>query len=216
MVTFGAVKEREFVLIEQGEYVLTLNSLDEQPGNWGDRLVWKFLVAPTSDPTAYICQANGEEKTIWAFTDQDIILGSLAHEFVEKLTGKTFGKDSAPPDEDDLLGRRVLGYITHHTPSKGKNAGKKQEQIVAGSIKPFKGPQTNKTFAKNVTRPELAADETQRADLVKQLETLIGRAVKLETPNHAAYVALDLNDGDNDQLEQLIATVRAEVMEALG
>jgi hypothetical protein len=215
MVTFGSVKEREYTLIEQGEYVLTLSDLEESEGNWGTRLVWKFLVAPKDDPTNYIANQNGDERTVWAFTDQDIILGSLAHEFVEKLTGKAYGKNDAPPDEDDLLGRRVLGYITHNTPTKGKNAGRKQEQIVTGSIKAFKGPQPNKVIAPNVTRPEPTEDEAERAELVSRLEKFIGRAVKMETPNHAAYVALDLSEGTNDQLRDLVAAVQAEVQDAL-
>ncbi len=216
MVTFGAVKEREYTLIEQGEYALTLSDLDESEGNWGTRLVWKFLVAPASDPTKYITNKDGKERDIWVFTDQDIVLGSIAHELCEKLTGKTFGKDDEPPDEHDLLGRRVLGYVTHHTPTKGKNAGKKQEQVVAGSIRPFKGPQPNKVVAANApARPEPTADEEQRAALVARLEKLMGRAVKMETPRHAEVIALDLSEADTDQLQQLIATVQAEVQDAL-
>jgi hypothetical protein len=213
VVTFGSVKEKTFELIEQGEYVLTLSELEMTEGQWGERMIWKFLVAPKEDFAAYISNANGDERTVWAFTDVDIILGSLAHEFVEKMTGKTFGQDADPPDEDDLLGKRVLAYITHETPTRGKAAGKKREQIVAGSIKPFKGPA--KKVAPNVTRPEPTEDAAERAELVSRLEKFIGRAVKMETPNHASYVALDLSEGDNDQLRQLIATVQAEVQDAL-
>ena len=216
MVTLGSVKEREYSLIETGEYILTLSDLEETDGQWGTRLIWKFLVGTKEDPTGYVCNANGEERTIWAFTDVDIILGSLGHEFVEKLTGKTFTKDSAPPSEDDLLGRRVGAFITHETPTRGKSAGKKREAIVQGSIKPFKGPQPNKVIAPNApARTEPTAAESERAAKVEALGKLIGRAVKLETPNHAAYVALDLDVGDVDQLEQLIVTVRAEVQDAL-
>jgi hypothetical protein len=216
MVTLGTVKEREFVLIEQGEYVLTLNEIDETEGQWGSRLVWKFLVAPTSDPTGYIVDKNGDERTVWVFTDQDVILGSIQHKLCENLTGKTYGKDAAPPDEDELLGRRVLAYITHHTPQRGKNSGKKQEQIVAGSIQPFRGPQPNKVIAPNApARPEPTADEAERAELIARLDKMRGRAVKMETPNHREFIALDLSEADNDQLRQLTATVQAEVQDAL-
>lgn len=213
MVTFGAVKEREYTLLEQGEYVLTLSELEESEGQWGDRMIWKFLVAPKDDFASYIAKANGDEYLLWSFTDCDIILGSMAHEFAQTLSGRKLDKDDAPPDEDELLGKRLIAYITHETPTRGKNAGKKREAIVAGSIKPFKGP--SKKVAANVVRPDPTMDEATRAELVTKLERAIGRAVKMETPNHAAYVALDLSEGDNDQLEQLIATVTAEVQDAL-
>jgi hypothetical protein len=217
MVTFGAVKEREYVLIEQGEYVLTLSELEESVGQYGDRLIWKFLVAPREDPTAYICTANGNEKTVWAFTDLDIILGSLAHELVEKLSGKTFSKDTPPPDEDDLIGRRVLGYITHHTPKQGKNAGKKQEQIVAGSIKPFRGPQPNRVqkFDPKAARPEPTEDAQNRAKLMEEAGRQIGKAVKLGTPSHLEWVALDLDSAADETLQMVIRDAREEVQTAL-
>jgi hypothetical protein len=213
VVSFGSVKEKTFSLIEPGEYVLTLSELEQTTGNWGDRVIWKFLVAPTDDYANYISDDKGDERSVWAFTDVDIILGSIAHEFVEKMTGKAFGQDADPPSEDDLLGKRVVGYIRHVIPTTGKSAGKKREEIVAGSIKPFKGPA--KKVAPNVTRPEPTEDAAERAELVSRLEKFIGRAVKMETPNHASYVALDLSEGDNDQLRQLIATVQAEVQDAL-
>ena len=217
MVTFGAVKEREFVLIEQGEYVLTLSELEESVGQFGDRLIWKFLVAPREDPTAYICTASGNEKTVWAFTDQDIIVGALGHEFVEKLTGQTFTKETPPPDEDDLLGRRVIGYITHHTPTKGKNAGKKQEQIVAGSIKVFKGPQPNavKRFDPKAAAPAVSEDEQNRAKLIAEAERQIGKSVKLGTPSHLEFIAIDLQDASDDALHALIRDAKEEVQTAL-
>jgi hypothetical protein len=217
MVTFGAVKEREYTLIEQGEYVLTLSELDESEGNWGSRLVWKFMVAPPADPTAYICNANGDERTVWAFTDLEIIVGSLGHEFVEKLTGKTFTKGTEPPDEDDLLGRRVLGYVTHHTPTKGKNAGKKQEQIVAGSIKVFKGPQPNavKRLDPKAAAPAASDADKVRAEAIERVGKLIGKAVTLGTPRHLDFVAIDLDAADLDDLQMLANTIKEEVQAAL-
>ena len=130
MVAFGSVREKELFLLPVGEYVLTLSELDEAEGNWGTRVVFKFLAAPLDDYSAYICKPNGEEHTLWAFTDQDIVLGSLAHEFVEALTGRKFSKDSDPPDEDDLLGKRLIAYVGHEIPTRGKSAGKKRETIA--------------------------------------------------------------------------------------
>jgi hypothetical protein len=213
MVSFGAVKEKEFFLLDVGEYILTLSELDEAEGQWGTRMVFKWLVAPKDDFAAYIAKPNGDEHVLWTFTDQDIILGSIQHEFIEALTGRKYSKDDAPPDEDDLLGKRLIAFITHETPTRGKNAGKKREAIVAGSIKPFKGP--SKKIAPNVVPADPTYEQITRDELVAKLEKAIGRAVKMETPNHKAYVALNLSEGDNDQLEQLIATVQAEVQDAL-
>lgn len=217
MVTFGSVKEKTFELIEPGEYVLTLNDLEESEGQFGDRLIWKFLIAPVSDPTNYINKrkdGSGDAKDIWAFTDPDIIIGSLMHEFVEKLTGRTFDKNSAPPTEDELLGRRIIAYITHYVPKKGKNAGNKQEQIVAGSVKAFKGPQPNKVILAPAAAP--VAAPASRDELVKRVEKLQGKAVALETENHLAYIAVDLTSVDEDYLTTLANEIEAEVKAAVA
>jgi hypothetical protein len=218
MVTFGSVKEKAFDLLETGEYVLTLNDLDESMGQYGQRLVWKFLIAPVSDPINYINKrkdGSGDAKDIWAFTNTDIVIGSLQHEFVEKLTGRTFDKNSEPPTEDDLLGRRIIAYISHYIPKTGKNAGNKQEQIVAGSVKPFKGPQPNKVIL-SPTSDELPADNQDRAVLVKRFEKLVGKAVMLETTYHKDYIALDIEATDDASLAALIDQVDAEVKAAVA
>ena len=213
MARFGSVREREFFLLPRGEYVLTLSELEETEGQWGDRMIFKFLVAPREDFSAYICRPNGDEEMLFVFTDRDIVLGATIHKLVEALTGEKFEKGNMPPSEDDLLGKRILAYVTHETPTRGKNAGQKRAILDPESIEPFKGPA--KKIAPNVTRTEPPETEADRAAKVEQLGKLIGRAVKLETPNHAKYVALDLDDGDIDQLEQLIVTVRAEVQDAM-
>jgi len=218
MVTFGSVKEKTYELLEAGEYVLTLNDLEESEGQFGDRLIWKFLIAPLSDPTNYINKrkdGSGDAKDIWAFTDPDIIIGSLMHEFVEKLTGRTFDKTSTPPTEDELLGRRIIAYITHYVPKKGKNAGNKQEQIVAGSVKPFKGPQPNKVIM-SPHADDLPADNQDRDALVKRVEKLIGKAVMLETENHLGFVGADLSKADTAFLQQLASDIEAEVKAAVA
>jgi hypothetical protein len=214
VVTFGSVKEKEFKLIEQGEYVLTLNELEESTGQWGDRMIWKFLVAPKEDPTGYMCKDNGDEYTLWAFTDADIVIGSMGHEFAQTLTGRKLEKDDEPPSEDDLIGKRLIAYVTHETPARGKSAGKKREAIVAGSIKPFKGP--GKKIAPNApARPDPTAEDTARAEAQTRVESLIGRAVKLGTPRHLEYMAIDLETADREQLLMLAATIQEEVMAAL-
>jgi hypothetical protein len=106
-------------------------------------------------------------------------------------------------------------YLTHQAPKQGPNVGKLRERFVQGSAKPFTLV-PSKTVARNApARPEPAADEAERADLIARLEKLMGRAVKMETPNHKEFIALDLSEADTDQLRQLIATVQAEVQDAL-
>jgi hypothetical protein len=213
---FGAVKERTFQLIETGEYVLTLNDLTEESGAYGDAIKFVWLVAPVSDPTNYLCNANGMEKTLHAYTDADITIGSQNHEWVQVLTGRQFGKDDAPPEMDELLGRRMIAYITHQAPKKGPNAGKLREKIVAGSAKPFKGPQPNKVIYAPAAPAQPSEDAEDRAVLVKRAEKLIGKAVMLETPLHLDYVALDLNTIDSDELTKIVANIDREVKSAIA
>jgi hypothetical protein len=215
VVTFGAVKEREYTLLEQGEYVLTLNDLEESEGQWGPRLVWKFLAAPKEDATAYIVKPSGDEYELWAFTDREIILGSLSHEFAQTLSGRTLTKDDAPPDEDDLLGKRLIAYVTHETPTRGKNAGKKREAIVAGSIKPYRGSAPAKTIAKNVERPAAPANDEERAGLIRMVDKAIGKAVKLESPRHLDWIALDTASLADDALRVANREIEADIAAAL-
>jgi hypothetical protein len=223
MVVFGAVKQREFTLIEQDEYVLTLDDIEESVGQYGDRLIWKFLVAPKDAPTDYIARDDGQAKTVWAFTDQDIILGSLQHELIEKLSGRTFGEGSAPPDAEDLLGKRVLGYITHHTPKQGKNAGKKQEQIVAGSIKPYRLPGQKANGAAKRAPDQVTADagpeDVDRALVVSKLQAQVKKLTKLdpaegERAQEAVY-ASDLDEAPIAEIQALLDNVTAAVVAAL-
>jgi hypothetical protein len=204
VATFGAVKQKEYTLIEQGEYVLTLLELEESAGQWGDRMVWKFMVAPKDDPTNYIARDDGNEKTVWVFTDRDIILGSFCQELVEVLSGRKFKEDGEPPSEDDLLGKRCVGYITHETPTRGKNAGIKREKIVEGSIKPFRLP-PSKTTQNGSAKPSAAQvsadpsdEEIERATVVSKLQRQVARLVKLDERMGAeAQTALDASDLEN-------------------
>lgn len=209
MVTFGGVKEKTFQLIEQGEYVLTLSELEESEGQWGDRMVWKFLVAPKEDFSAYICNANGDERTLWAFTDRDIILGSLGHEFVENLTRRKFSEDNDPPDEDDLLGKRIVAYVTHETPTRGKQAGKKREAIVAGSIKPFVGPAKKVWTGKPDEKPDIDRDT-----LIVETKKQIRKATVLDLEPAAAWAALDLDAMTDQELFDGLQTIKDAIAAA--
>lgn len=218
MVTFGAVKEREYTLLEQGEYVLTLSELDETEGQWGTRLVFKFLVAPKENFSAYICKPNGDEYLLWVFTDPDIILGSIQHELIEVLTGRKFKKDDAPPDEDELLGKRMLGYIAHETPTRGKNAGKKRETLVAGSVKPFRVPGAKNGTAK-AAPPAEESDDADRDLVVAMLKKRVGRLLKLDSENgqkaQEALEASDLETAPLADLERLSDAVQESIAAAL-
>lgn len=216
MSVFGAVKERTYELMQQGEYVFTLNDIEySADGMYGESLCWKWLVAPIDAPTSYICNANGNERVIHQYTDVDLTIGSKQHAWAQILLGKTLDKGDAPPDENELLGRRMIAYLNHHTPKRGKNAGKPREAILDGSAKPFRGPQPNRPipYTPAVSTP---ADNGARSALVEKVEKLIGKAVKLETPMHADYVKLDLNEADETQLQMLANSIQEEITEALA
>jgi hypothetical protein len=224
MVTFGTVKDKkEFALLEPGEYVLTLSDIEEVEGQYGDRIVWKFLIASKSAPTDYFARDDGQEKTLWAFSDPDIIVGSLAHEFIEGLTGQTFGKDSQAPSADDLLGKRIVAYVSHETPKTGKNAGVKREKIVAGSIKPYRlpGQKANGTAkrAPDQVTADAGSEDIDRALVVSKLQAQVKKLLKLDPAEgeraQEALDASDLDDAPLAELQSLLDSVTVAVMEAL-
>lgn len=200
----------------KGEYVATLNDLTyETGGTYGDSLLWKWLLAPTNDPTNYIARDDGMEKVHHEYTNPDIIVGSKAHEWIAALSGIVLGEGDVPPDSDDLLGKRMRVYVTHQAPKKGPNQGKLRERFVEGSAQAF-----DLAPAKRVAVPRAAAqpvaEAQDRAALVKRIEKLIGKAVMLETPNHKQYIAVDLDEADDEQLTMLANTVDEEVKAAVA
>lgn len=217
MSVFGAVKERTYELIEPGEYVFTLNDIEYSPdGQFGETLIWKWLVALPTSPTDYMCNANGNERVIFQYTDVDLIIGSKQHVWAQLLLGRSLEKDAAPPDEQELIGRRMVAYLGHHTPKRGKNAGRPKEAITDGTAKPFRGPQPNRPIQYAPAQPAAPADNGARTALVEKVERLIGKAVKLETPMHADYVKIDLNEADESQLQMLANSIQEEIAEALA
>lgn len=218
-VTFGAVKDKkEYALMEQGEYVLTLLELDEVEGQYGDRVVWKFLMAPLADPTAYYCRDDGQEKTIWGFTDPDIIVGSLAHQFAEALTGRKLDKTSEPPAEVELVGKRLVAYIRHETPKTGKSAGIKREAIMAGTIKPFR-EQKPRSATNAAAAAATEFDEGDRPLIVAALKKRVARLQKLDAENGQkaleALEASDLETAPLADLERLSDAVAESITAAL-
>lgn len=206
MSSFGAVKERTFTLIETGEYVLTLNDLSFENGTYGDSLKWVWLIAPKEDPTAYFARDDGMEKTLHQYTDADIIIGSRQHEWVQALTGRKFEDGDTPPEDDEILGKRMVAYITHEAPKKGPNAGKLREKIVAGSAKPFRLPAPTAKAAPAPTQvsADPADDEIDRALLVTKLQKQIVKLGRLNAEaGAAAQTGLDASDLDTAPLADL-------------
>ena len=208
--------KKEFPLTPTGEYVATLNDLTyETGGQYGDSLLWKWLLAEKNDPTNYIARDDGMERVFHEYTNPDIIVGSKAHEWIGSLTGIVLTEGQEPPDSDDLLGKRMLVYIAHQAPKQGPNAGKLKERLVAGSSKPF-----NLVSPKRVAVPRAAAQpvaEVQdRAAILKRVEKLIGKAVMLETPNHQMFVAIDLDEQDENSLAMLANSIEDEVKAAVA
>lgn len=216
MSVFGAVQERTYKLIETGEYVFTLNDIEYEPnGAFGEALIWKWMLAPKEDPTAYICKANGDEFVLYQYTDVDLNIGSKQHAWAQLLYGKPLESGATPPDENELIGRRMVALLTHYTPKKGKNAGKPKEAIVDGSAKAFRGVQPNRPIQYAPAAEPAAPANDGRAALIEKVERLIGKAVKLETRMHADYVKLDLNDADDLQLQMLANSIQDEITKAL-
>lgn len=214
VITLGSVREREYTLLEPGEYALTLSELDESEGQYGERLIWKFLVSPTSDPTAYLCKTNGDEYSLWAFTDVDIVIGSLAHEFAQTLSGRALGKGDEPPTEHDLLGKRCVAYITHYTPKTGKNAGRKQEKIVEGSVKPYRAAPTRAARPAPVAVVGEDGPELSRDELVAEIGRQVRKAALLDMEQAEAWNDLDLAGMGTLEMADRLETMSKAVKQA--
>lgn len=216
MVAFGAVQKRTYALIETGEYVWTLQDVGEISGDYGDRMQWDFLVALKEDPTGYICNANGNERVLRFFTDQEITLGSRQHEWIQALTGKSYGVDADLPDGDELLSKRMIAYLTHYTPKKGKNAGVPKEDIVAGSAKPFKLPtaKTNGPALANRSVPaEPDVPDADRTALIADIKRQIRRAALADVDPSTVeqWKALDLPSMSMQDLEDGLVRIEQAI-----
>lgn len=214
--TGSVEKERVYALMPTGEYVATLLDLTlETEGAYGDSLLWKWMLAVKESPTDYICRDDGQERVQHEYTPTDITLGSKSHEWIAALTERTLSPGDTPPDADDLIGRRMLVYITHQAPRQGPNKGKLRERFTQGSAKPLTLAPPRPT-ARNVPAASAPPADDDRAALVARIEKLIGRAVKLETPHHQKYVAVDLSEAHSTaDLAMLENTIREEVQAAL-
>ncbi len=208
--------KKQFPLLATGEYVATLNDLTlETEGQYGDSLLWKWLLSDKDDPTNYIARDDGMERVFHEYTNVDIVIGSKPHEWIASLTGIVLGEGDEAPDSDDLLGKRMLVYIAHQAPKTGPNAGKLKERLVAGSSKPF-----NLVPPKRVATPrptaQAAPPAQDRAAIVTRFEKLVGKSVMLETTYHADYVAIDIEATDDATLLTLIDQIDAEVKAAVA
>jgi hypothetical protein len=208
--------KKEYPLTPTGEYVATLNDLSyETGGTYGDSLLWKWLLAPVTDPTNYIARDDGMERVFHEYTNPDIIVGSKPHEWIAALSGIVLGEGDEPPESDDLIGKRMLVYVAHQAPKQGPNAGKLKERLVAGSSKPFNLVPAKRVAVPQASRPAAPAAQDRDA-IVKRVEKLIGKAVMLETPNHLNYVAEDINAAETDYLIGLAAEIEDEVKAAVA
>jgi hypothetical protein len=215
MVAFGTVQKRQYKLIETGEYVFTLNDVGEISGDYGDRMQWDFLVAEKDTPTEYFARDDGKERVLRFFTDTEITLGSRQHEWIQSLAGRSFAENDDLPDGEDLLGKRMVGYLTHYTPKKGKNAGVAREDIVAGSAKSF-SPSSKKS--NDTAKPPAAsvADDDQRAALIADIRKQIKRAVlaDVDTGTIELWKEIDLDTLDMGELQDGLASMKATIQEA--
>lgn len=217
MSGFGAVKERTYELIETGEYVFTLNDLEaESGGPYGDSMKWDWLLAPKDDPTSYLARRDGMERTVRVWTDADIIIGSQCHEWIQVLTGQPFEAGDEPPEFDDLVGKRMVAYLTHQAPKRGPKAGQMREKIVAGSAKPFAlpGSKRNGKAATQVSA-DPSSDDVDRALVVTNLEKQVAKLERLNATRgaeaRAAMASSDLDAAPLAELEALLEQIKAAV-----
>ena len=214
MVAFGPVKKKQFELIETGEYVFTLNDVGEIQGDYGDRMQWDFLVAMKEAPTDYMSRDDGKERVLRFFTDTEITLGSRQHEWIQSMMGRTFGEGDALPDGDELLGKRMLGYLTHYTPKKGKNAGVAREDIVAGSAKPFTIGSARKSNGTAKAAADPPADE--RPALIAEIKKQIRRAVlaDVEADTIELWKEINLDAMDASELQDGLTSIKDAIQAA--
>jgi hypothetical protein len=210
MVAFGQVTKQQYKLIETGEYVFTLNDVGEISGDYGDRMQWDFLVAEKETPTEYMARDDGRERVLRFFTDTDIVIDSRQHQWIQALAGRAFGDGDELPDGGDILGKRMVAYLTHYTPKKGKNAGVAKEDIVAGSAKPFQLPgrkATNGTTkAAAASPPAESADD--RAALIAEIKKQIKRAAILDIGAAESWAEVDLTTLDMSELQDSLDAIK--------
>lgn len=213
MVSFGQVKKKQYELIETGEYVFTLNDLGEISGDYGDRMTWDFLVANKETPTEYFARDDGKERVLRFFTDPEITLDSRQLQWIQALTGRSFGLDADLPDGSDLIGKRMVAYLTHYVPKKGKNAGVAREDIVMGSAKPFAlpGSKKNGTSKPAATPAQDADDEGERAALIAEIKKQIRRAAILDLDVAAAWGEINLDIMTVAELKDGLETVKERI-----
>jgi hypothetical protein len=209
VVAFGQVTKQQYKLIETGEYVFTLNDVGEISGDYGDRMQWDFLVAPKDAPTEYMARDDGRERVLRFFTDTDITLGSRQHQWIQALAGRSFTEGDDLPDGSDIVGKRMVAYLTHYTPKKGKNAGVAKEDIVAGSAKPFALPRgkSNGT-AKPTTAPSVFESDDERAALIAEMKKQIRRAAILDIGPAADWAEVNIEAMTVDELKDGLDTIK--------
>jgi hypothetical protein len=137
MGLLGAVTEKTYTLRPQGEYVFTLVDIEVSQGDWGDRLKWVWEMSYPDHPEDPIYRENGDADTLFQWTNTDLVVGSRQFEWAQILSGRTLEPGDEAPEDDELIRRRMVAYLTHETVKKGKRAGQKQETIVEGSARPF-------------------------------------------------------------------------------
>lgn len=217
MVAFGVVQKRQFKLIETGEYVFTLNDVGEISGDYGDRMQWDFLVAEKDTPTEYFARDDGKERILRFFTDPEITLGSRQHEWIQALVGCSLGEGDELPDGDELLGKRMVGYLTHYVPKKGKNAGVAREDIVAGSAKPFRlpGQRANGT-AKPAPKVKPSEDAIDRDDVIAAIRKQIKRAAiaDVDSDTVETWREINLEAMTDDELVEGLQAIKDAIQAA--
>lgn len=210
MVSFGPVTKKQFKLIPTGEYVFVLDDVGTTEGDYGERMVWDFFVAEKESPTDYLTKDDGSVHTLKFWTDVEVTLGSRQLEWISALTGRTFGEDDELPDGGELLSKRMLAYLTHYTPKRGKNKGIAREDIVMGSAKPFALPRSKSNGAAKPSAPPAESDD-DKAALIAEIKKNIRRAAILDIDAAAAWSDVDLDRLSMTDLENGLASIKEAI-----
>ncbi len=206
----GAASEKaQYELMPTGEYVLTLWDLSMENGQYGDTVKWTFLLSKEATPDAYLERNDGLEKTLWQFTNPGLPRGSRAREWTEALLGREL-RTGEEPDEDDLIRRRMVGYI-QHKPNK-KDPTIKREAIAEGSCRPFGKPSAPAAdeptpISATPTQSEIDAELNKSDALRAEVKKLIRRAAIAEVGDYETWSEITVENENDARLRKLKAEI---------
>ncbi len=134
--------ERTYELLPTGYYVFKLVDLKQTQKVFGSdevqQLEWDFSLAPLDEPTRSLRKGDGTIRIFrqWTPIKEGVMLrvGSLAHEWISALLGRTL-QIGETPDLDDLLDQKMVAELAHIPNQRDKT--KMNEKIKLGSAQVY-------------------------------------------------------------------------------